>query len=112
MSIVKKIFNEFNFFILFVTFWAYYFLNSTTKLEEGPESVLLIKPLFYLLVITSFFIFIQSLVKNLNTKSQLFERKKIYFLIIVLLFFCGLYFFGYLISTFFFLHFPELFIGL
>lgn len=111
MSIVKKIFNEFNFFILFVTFWAYYFLNSTTKLEEGPESVLLIKPLFYLLVITSFFIFIQSLVKNLNTKSQLFERKKIYFLIIVLLFFCGLYFFGYLISTFFFYIFLSYLLG-
>ena len=102
MKIVKKIFNEFNFFIILAISWSFYFLNSTLKLEEGPESVLLIKPLFYFFVGISIFIIIESVVKNLNTKSQLFEQKKIYFLITVLLFFCGLNLFGYLISTFFF----------
>ena len=102
MKIVKKIFNEFNFFIILAISWSFYFLNSTLKLEEGPESVLLIKPLFYFFVGISIFIIVESVVKNLNTKSQLFEQKKIYFLITVLLFFCGLNLFGYLISTFFF----------
>ena len=102
MKIVKKIFNEFNFFIILAISWSFYFLNSPLKLEEGPESVLLIKPLFYFFVGISIFIIIESVVKNLNTKSQLFEQKKIYFLITVLLFFCGLNLFGYLISTFFF----------
>ena len=102
MKNVKKIFNEFNFFIILAISWSFYFLNSTLKLEEGPESVLLIKPLFYFFVGISIFIIIESVVKNLNTKSQLFEQKKIYFLITVLLFFCGLNLFGYLISTFFF----------
>ena len=102
MKIVKKIFNEFNFFIILAISWSFYFLNSTLKLEEGPESVLLIKPLFYFFVGISIFIIVESVVKNLNTKSQLIERKKIYFLITVLLFFCGLNLFGYLISTFFF----------
>ena len=85
MKIVKKIFNEFNFFIILAISWSFYFLNSTLKLEEGPESVLLIKPLFYFFVGISIFIIIESVVKNLNTKSQLFEQKKIYFLITVLL---------------------------
>ena len=102
MKIVKKIFNEFNFFIILAISWSFYFLNSTLKLEEGPESVLLIKPLFYFFVGISIFIIIESVVKNLNTKSQLFEQKKIYFLVTVLLFFFGLNLFGYLISTFFF----------
>ena len=102
MKIVKKIFNEFNFFIILAISWSFYFLNSTLKLEEGPESVLLIKPLFYFFAGISIFIIVESVVKNLNTKSQLFEQKKIYFLITVLLFFCGLNLFGYLISTFFF----------
>ena len=102
MKIVKKVFNEFNFFIVFAISWSFYFLNSTLKLEEGPESVLLIKPLFYFFAGISIFIIVESIVKNLNTTSQLIERKKIYFLITVLLFFCGLNLFGYLISTFFF----------
>jgi putative tricarboxylic transport membrane protein len=102
MKIVKKIFNEFNFFIILAISWSFYFLNSTLKLEEGPESVLLIKPLFYFFAGISIFIIVESIVKNLNTTSQLIERKKIYFLITVLLFFCGLNLFGYLISTFFF----------
>ena len=102
MKIVKKIFNEFNLFIIFAASWAYYFLNSTLKLEEGPESVLLIQPLFYFFAGISIFIIVESVVKKLNTKSQLFEQKKIYFLVTVLLFFCGLNLFGYLISTFFF----------
>ena len=102
MKIVKKVFNEFNFFIVFAISWSFYFLNSTLKLEEGPESVLLIKPLFYFFAGISIFIIVESIVKNLNTTSQLIERKKIYFLITVLLFFCSLNLFGYLISTFFF----------
>ena len=102
MKIVKKVFNEFNFFIILAISWSFYFLNSTLKLEEGPESVLLIKPLFYFFAGISIFIIVESIVKNLNTTSQLIERKKIYFLITVLLFFCGLNLFGYLISTFFF----------
>ena len=83
MYYINKIINEFNFFIFIILAWAYYFLNSTVKVEDGAESVLLIKPLFYLLLIVSIFTFLQTFVKNLT-------------------YFLGINFFGYMFSTFFF----------
>ena len=74
--IQKKIFNEFNFFVILIVFWSYYFLNSTIKLEDGKESVLLIKPLFYLLVTTSIFVILETFIKGLKTSGELFEKKK------------------------------------
>ena len=102
MHYINKIINEFNFFIFIILAWAYYFLNSTVKVKDGAESVLLIKPLFYLLLIVSIFTFLQTFVKNLKTSGQLFEKNKIYFLISVLTYFLGINFFGYMFSTFFF----------
>ena len=102
MHYINKIINEFNFFIFIILAWAYYFLNSTVKVEDGAESVSLIKPLFYLLLIVSIFTFLQTFVKNLKTSGQLFEKNKIYFLISVLTYFLGINFFGYMFSTFFF----------
>ena len=98
----KKIFNEFNFFVVLIVFWSYYFLNSTIKLEDGKESVLLIKPLFYLLVITSIFVILETFIKGLKTSGELFEKKKIYFLISVLIFFLAINYFGYILSAFLF----------
>jgi hypothetical protein len=98
----KKIFNEFNFFVVLIVFWSFYFLNSTIKLEDGKESVLLIKPLFYLLAITSIFVILETFIKGLKTSGELFEKKKIYFLTSVLIFFVAINYFGYILSAFLF----------
>ena len=79
MFYIKKIFNEFNIFIILVCIWAYYFLYSTIIIEDGPESVLLIKPLFFLLIIFSIFTILQTFIKNLRISSELFEKKKFIF---------------------------------
>ena len=102
MFYIKKIFNEFNIIIILVCIWAYYFLYSTIIIEDGPESVLLIKPLFFLLIIFSIFTILQTFIKNLRISSELFEKKKIYFLVSVLIYFITLKYFGYLLPTFFF----------
>ena len=102
INLKKKIFNEFNFFVIIIVLWSYYFLESTLKLEDGKESVLLIKPLFYLLLITSFIVIIESFYKNLKTSGDLIEKNKSSFLISVLLFFLLINFLGFLISSFIF----------
>ena len=102
INLKKKIFNEFNFFVIIIVLWSYYFLESTLKLEDGKESVLLIKPLFYLLLITSFIVMIESFYKNLKTSGDLIEKNKSSFLISVLLFFLLINFLGFLISSFIF----------
>ena len=102
IKLKKKIFNEFNLFVIIIIFWSYYFLESTLKLEDGKESVLLIKPLFYLLLVTSFVVIIESFYKNLKTSSNLLEKNKFSFLISVLLFFLLINFLGFLTSSFLF----------
>ena len=45
---------------------------------------------------------LQTFIKNLRISSELFEKKKIYFVVSVLIYFITLKYFGYMLPTFFF----------
>ena len=111
INLKKKLFNEFNFFVIIIVLWSYYFLESTLGLEDGKESVLLVRPLVYLLLITSFVVIIESFYKNLKTSGDLLEKNKFFFLILVLLFFLLINFLGFLISSFVFFISLSYFLG-